>query len=161
LPPGEHAGRLKKIETAAHALLELLDAEDGHLPTWVGPLLRELGGCQISLPSLVSGLRELGDVAGRLAREEAARTKCGRGGATRKGAGPEETLHRELFRIYADFRDRFPESGPAIGFGGPLQRFVAAVHGTLGIQPPSDRVVKSALDRWRKGVCSNQSKNRD
>jgi hypothetical protein len=155
LSPGEHAGRLGGIADAVDNLLRGLDAEDGHLPTWTGPLALDLGKRHISLPSLITDLRELAVVSEEIARTERGHKKPGKGGARRQGQGPRGVLLWNLFDIYADTRSRFPESGPAIGYGGPLLRFVRAVHTVLKVQAPTDRAVKAAFDRW----CRAQNKH--
>jgi hypothetical protein len=147
LPPGEHAKRLRGIAVAADELLKRLDAKDGHLPTWFGPLAREF---RMPLGKLVAGLLELSRVSKDLAQTEHARKKPGRGAARREGPGPRGVLLSSLFGIYADMRRRFPDSGPEIGYGGPLLRFVRAVHAVFDATPPTDRAVKGAFDRWRR-----------
>jgi hypothetical protein len=155
LAPSQHAGRLRAIGKAADGLLARLDAKDRHLPTWAGPLLAKLGKKHVSLPSLVAHLHALAVMSRHLAQIEARRKKHGKGGARRKGQGPNEVLLWELFVIYNTTRNRIPDSGPPIGFGGPLCRFITAAYRSIGFEPPTDRAVKAALDRWRAG--SNQS----
>jgi hypothetical protein len=52
-----------------------------------------------------------------------------------------------IFDIYAGVRERYPESGPRLGIGGPLLRFVRA--SLLVIDPVLGRNVKEDQLRWR------------
>jgi hypothetical protein len=150
LPPGKHAERLEAIAQTANKLLGTLDAEDGRLPTWAGPLLLSLQKRHVSLPLLTKGLLKLAEVAEQAAKTERARRQTGRGGSRRKGPGSNEVFLRSLFCIYADARLRHPESGHAIGFGGPLRRFIHAVYASIEATPPTEGTVKSAFNRWLK-----------
>src|SRR6516225_6320072 len=78
------------------------------------------------LSTLIMLLSDLVEAAERSAREVS--TRPGLGGDRRKGElTPEGDLIQAIIKLYIDFRNRFPSSGPAPTFDKSLRKFVRTV----------------------------------
>jgi len=78
------------------------------------------------LSTLIMLLSDLVEAAERSAREVS--TRPGLGGDRRKGElTPEGDLIQAIIKLYIDFRNRFPSSGPAPAFDKSLRKFVRTV----------------------------------
>jgi hypothetical protein len=71
-------------------------------------------------------LSDLHEAAARTARNFAPGAHMGHGGKRRDRQSAEGELIYKILDIYAEVRERHPDSGPKPGFGGPLLRFVRA-----------------------------------
>jgi hypothetical protein len=146
-PAHRQRNQLKDISTAARRLLKLLGVDKAesiaggvhigsniHLTATacvltdlyrVGVQRRpgKLASADERLATLLMLLSDLAETAERSARQTS--TRPGHGGDRRAG---ELTAKRELLqaiiKVYIEYRDRFPSSGPEPAFDEPLRKFV-------------------------------------
>jgi hypothetical protein len=140
LEPAREIERLRTMETAVASFFEALGTETipsqhGGLPAPLGMLLPDVVNvAAIDGPTVLRNTRimlrilwAVGKAAGRAADMAAYNSPArGHGGARRDRPAPITDLVHRLLDVYANIRERFPNSGPKPGFGGPLIRFIRA-----------------------------------
>jgi hypothetical protein len=109
--------------------------------------LHVAAGQAISLERFIVALADLAAGARNAAAFQKALTQEGRLGSGRKGL-----LMQHAFTIYALMRHEHPKSGPKIGMGGPLVRFIVAVLAEVGFvgEDATKDVVRGAHKRWKE-----------
>ena len=102
--------------------------------------------------TLMQLLSDSAEAAARTARKLAPQAPMGRGGKRREGQSAEGELIHKILDIYAEVRERHPNSGPKPGYGGPLLRFVRACLRVfdLGMEKRmTDTMIRGHFTRWR------------
>jgi hypothetical protein len=94
-------------------------------------------------------LKPLIDAAQRAYEEAVKDIKPGRGGHRHTQRKPTTSLLGDLVEVYAVMRQRFPKSGPPLGYskGGPLERFIRAALACGLKQHPELRYVSEGAIR--------------
>jgi len=102
---------------------------------------------------LLSDLIEAARRAAKRSAEAPGQSSRARGGVRRRGLTAIGELIHAIFKIYADIRERYPESGPKPKFGGPMLRFVKA---SLVVIDPSlarkisEVAIRGHFESWRR-----------
>jgi hypothetical protein len=109
--------------------------------------LHVAAGKAISLERLIVALADLAAGARNAAAFQKTLTQKGRTRSGRKGL-----LMQHAFTIYALMRHEHPKSGPKIGMGGPLVRFIVAILADVGFvgDDATKDVVRGAYKRWKE-----------
>jgi hypothetical protein len=157
----EDAGR----ESAIHRILRAAE-----LPAGGVVVNGEIGGSPITLTShatlrLATLLLESLAEAGRRAEQESsAAVVSGKGGRRRVQGKPTTKLLEQLIGVYAIMREKYPTSGPQLGYtvGGPLSRFIKAALACAQEDWPelryiSEGAIRAACRKYAKHVRGNRA----